>query len=104
MIRSSCRPRQHVNKYKGRGEVGGVPADQKVGDGGSLHGAVPAEGEARLAVDVLRISCIRPIVRLVDRDLNLCSFGMGLPKIRDAYLKDTLDNMLKDLSAEFKKY
>lgn len=51
-------------------------ADQKVGDGGSLHGAVPAEGEARLAVDVLRISCIRPIVTLVDRDLDLCSFGM----------------------------
>lgn len=86
MIRSSRHPRQHVNKYKVRGKVGGVPADQKVGDSGSLHGAVPAEGEARLAVDVLRISCIRPIVTLVDRDLDLCSFGMGLPKIRETHI------------------
>lgn len=35
-----------------------VPADEDVGDSGPLDGAVPAEGEARLAVDVLRVSCI----------------------------------------------
>lgn len=57
-----------------------VPADEKVGDSGSLDGAVPAEGEAWLVMDVLRVSCVRAIVTFVDGDLDLCSFGMGLPK------------------------
>lgn len=58
-----------------------VPADENVGDSGPLDGAVPAEGEPRLAVDVLRVSCIRTIVTLVDGDLDLCSFRMRLPEI-----------------------
>ena len=32
------------------------PADEDVGDGRPLDRAVPAEGKARLAVDVLRVS------------------------------------------------
>lgn len=53
-----------------------------MGDGGPLDWAVPAEGESRLAVDVLRVSCIRTIITVVDGDLDLCSFRMGLPRIR----------------------
>jgi len=57
-----------------------APADQDAGDGRPLDGAVPAEGEARLVVDVLGVSCVRAIVTLVDGDLDLRSFGMGLPQ------------------------
>lgn len=53
-----------------------------MGDGGPLDRAVPAEGEARLVVDVLRVSCIRTIITVVDGDLDLRSFRMGLPRIR----------------------
>lgn len=53
-----------------------------MGDSGPLDWAVPAEGEARLAVDVLRVSCIRAIVTLVDGDLDFRSFSMGLPNVR----------------------
>lgn len=57
-----------------------APADQNVSDGGSFDGSVPAEGEARLVVDVLRVSCIRTVVTLVDRHLDLRSFRMRLPE------------------------
>lgn len=50
-------------------------------DGGPLDRAVPAEGEARLVVDVLRVSSIRTIVTVVDGDLDLRSFRMRLPSI-----------------------
>lgn len=60
-----------------------IPADDDVRDGRPLHRAVPAEGEARLAVDVLRVPCVRAVVALVDGDLHLRSFGMGLPEIRE---------------------
>lgn len=50
-------------------------------DGRPLDRPVPAEGEARLAVDVLRVPCVRAIVALVDGDLDLRSFRMGLPRI-----------------------
>lgn len=60
-----------------------MPADEDVGDRRPLDGAVPAESEARLAVDVLRVSCVRTIVTLVDGDLDLCSFRMRLWKTRD---------------------
>lgn len=59
-----------------------LPADDDVRDGRPLDGAVPAEGVARLAVDVLRVSCIRSIVTLVDGDLDPRSFRMRLPEIR----------------------
>lgn len=65
-------------KYK----QGSIPAGENVGDGGPLDWAVPAEGEARLAVDVLRVSCVRTIVTLVDGDLDLRSFRVGLPGTR----------------------
>lgn len=65
-------------KYK----QGFIPAGENVGDGGPLDRAVPAEGEARLAVDVLRVSCVRTIVTLVDGDLDLRSFRVGLPGTR----------------------
>lgn len=60
-----------------------------MGDGGPLDRAVPAEGEARLAVDVLRVSCIRTIITVVDGDLDLHSFRMGLPRIRRGIKKIT---------------
>lgn len=59
----------------------GVPAGENVCDGGPLDRAVPAEGEARLVVDVLRVSSIRTIVTVVDGDLDLRSFRMRLPSI-----------------------
>lgn len=49
-----------------------------MGDGRPLHRPVPAEGEARLVVDVLRVPGIRAIVALVDGNFNLGSFGMRL--------------------------
>lgn len=52
-----------------------------MGDGRPLHGPVPAEGEAWLVVDVLRVPGIRAIVALVDGNFNLGSFGMRLPRI-----------------------
>lgn len=52
-----------------------------MGDGRPLHRPVPAEGEARLVVDVLRVPGIRAIVALVDGNFNLGSFGMRLPRI-----------------------
>lgn len=52
-----------------------------MGDGRPLHRPVPAEGEARLVVDVLRVPGVRAIVALVDGDFNLGSFGMRLPRI-----------------------
>lgn len=58
------------------------PADDHVGDGRPLDRPVPAEGEARLAVDVLRVSCVRAVVALVDGDLDLRSFGVGLPEVK----------------------
>lgn len=48
-------------------------------DSGSFDGPVPAEGKARLAVNVLRVSCIRTIITLVYGHLDLRSFRMGLP-------------------------
>lgn len=51
-----------------------------MGDGRPLDRPVPAEGEARLAVDVLRVAGIRAIVALVDGNFNLGSFGMRLPR------------------------
>lgn len=51
-----------------------------MGDGRPLDRPVPAEGEARLAVDVLRVAGIRAIVALVDGHFNLGSFGMRLPR------------------------
>lgn len=59
----------------------GVPAGENVCDGGPLDRAVPAEGEARLVVDVLRVSSIRTIVTVIDGDLDLRSFRMRLPSI-----------------------
>lgn len=49
-----------------------------MGDGRPLDRAVPAEGEARLTVDVLRVPCVRAVVALVDGHLDLGSFRVGL--------------------------
>lgn len=49
-----------------------------MGDGRPLDGAVPAEGEARLTVDVLRVSCVGAVVTLVDGHFDLRSFRMRL--------------------------
>lgn len=59
-----------------------APAGENVGDRGSLDRPVPAEGKAWLAVDVLRVSGVRAVVALVDGDLDLRSFGVGLLRIR----------------------
>ena len=67
----------------------GVPAGENVSDGGPLDRTVPAEGEARLVVDVLRVSCIRTIVTVVNGDLDLRSFRMRLPRITRGTLLDT---------------
>lgn len=55
-----------------------VPADEDVCEGGPLDGAVAAEGESRLAVDVLRVPHVRAVVALVYGHVYLCAFGMGL--------------------------
>jgi len=51
-----------------------------VRDGCPLDRPVPAEGEARLAVDVLRVPRVRAVVVLVDGDLDLRSFGVRLAR------------------------
>lgn len=56
------------------------PAGKNMSNSSPFDRSVSAEGEARLAVDVLRVSCIWTIITLVYGDLNLCSFRMGLPK------------------------
>lgn len=53
-----------------------------MGDGRPLDRAVPAEGEARLTVDVLRVSCVRAVVALVDGHFDLGSFRVRLGAIR----------------------
>lgn len=63
-----------------RRRSGWLPAHQDVGDGGPLDGTVPAEGEAGLVVDVLRVPGVRAVVAVVDGDLDLRSFGMRLEK------------------------
>lgn len=45
---------------------------------GPLHGAVAAESEARLAVDVLRVANVRPVIALVDGHVYPGSFGVRL--------------------------
>lgn len=54
------------------------PADQDVGHGRPLHRAVAAEGETRLAVDVLRVADVRAIVALVDGHVDPGSFRVRL--------------------------
>lgn len=54
------------------------PADQYVGHSRPLHGAVAAESEARLAVDVLRVADVRAVVALVDGHVYPCSFRVRL--------------------------
>lgn len=54
------------------------PADQYVGHGRPLHGAVAAESEAWLAVDVLRVANVRAVVALVDGHVYPCSFRVRL--------------------------
>lgn len=65
-----------------------LPADENVGDGGPFDRTVPAEGEARLVVDILRVSCVRTIVTLVDGNLDLRSFRMRLPKVMEMLRRD----------------
>lgn len=55
-----------------------LPADQYVGHGGPLDGAVAAESEAGLAVDVLRVSDVRAVIALIDGHVYPCSFGVRL--------------------------
>lgn len=54
------------------------PADQDVGHGRPLHGAVTAKSEAWLAVDVLRVADVRAVVALVDGHVYSCSFRVRL--------------------------
>lgn len=49
-----------------------------MGDGGPLDGAVAAEGEPGLAVDVLRIPYVRAVVTLVYGHVYPGPFGMRL--------------------------
>lgn len=58
--------------------VVGLPADQYVSYSRPLHWAVAAEGEARLAVDVLRVADVRAVVALIDGHVYPCSFGVRL--------------------------
>lgn len=55
-----------------------LPADEDVGDGGPLDGAVATEGKSRLAVDVLRIPYVRAVVTFVYGNIYSCTFGMRL--------------------------
>lgn len=58
-------------------------------DHGPLDGAVPAEGEAGLVVDVLRVSCVRAVVAVVDGNLDLRSFGMRLEEPQEQRIQKT---------------
>lgn len=49
-----------------------------MGHGGPLDGAVAAESEAGLAVDVLRVSDVRAVIALIDGHVYPCSFGVRL--------------------------
>lgn len=49
-----------------------------MGDSGPLHGAVAAEGESRLAVDVLGIPYVRAVVTVVYGHVYPRPFGMRL--------------------------
>lgn len=55
-----------------------LPANQYVSDSCPLDGAVAAESEARLAVDVLRIANIRAIIAVIDGHVYPCSFRVRL--------------------------
>lgn len=54
------------------------PADQDVGHRRPLDRAVAAEGEAGLAVDVLRVAHVRAVVALVDGHVYSSSFRVRL--------------------------
>ncbi len=55
-----------------------APVDDDVSDGGSAHGSGPAEGEADLAVHVLRVPDVRAVVTVVDRHVDPRAFGLLL--------------------------
>lgn len=68
-----------------------TPADEDVGDGGPLDGAVATEGESRLAMDVLRISHVRAVITFVYGHVYSRPFGMRLSgKARRTKMKDIL--------------
>ena len=58
--------------------MGVLPADKDMCDGGPLDGPISAEGEARLAVDILGVAHIRTVVALVDGHVYPGALRMGL--------------------------
>lgn len=55
-----------------------LPAHQYVSDGGPLDGAIAAEGEARLTVDVLWIAYVGAVIALIDGHIYPRSFRVRL--------------------------
>lgn len=62
-----------------------------MGDGSPLDGAIAAEGEPGLAVDVLGIPNIRAVVTLVYGHVYPCPFGMRLRNTKETFQTGTPD-------------